>query len=49
VNTNVKLKLRGRIRGLRDLTPEIREAQFLTLKKSPNTAMTVITDAGDVD
>ena len=27
--------------------PEIREAQFLTLKKSPNTAMTVITVWGD--
>ena len=27
--------------------PEIREAQFQTLKKSPNTAMTVITDWGD--
>lgn len=27
--------------------PEIREAQFLTLKKVPNTAMTVITDHGD--
>jgi len=27
--------------------PEIREAQFLTLKKSPNTAMTVITDWGN--
>ena len=27
--------------------PEIREAQFLTLRKSPNTAMTVITDWGD--
>ncbi len=30
-----------------NLTPEIREAQFLTLQKSPNTAMAVITDAGD--
>lgn len=27
--------------------PEVREAQFLTLKASPDTAMTVITDAGD--
>ena len=27
--------------------PEIREAQFLTLKKAPNTAMAVITDHGD--
>ena len=27
--------------------PEIREAQFLTLKKTTNTAMTVITDHGD--
>jgi sialate O-acetylesterase len=33
----------------RDLKPELREAQFLTLKKSPNTAMAVITDAGDAD
>jgi sialate O-acetylesterase len=33
----------------RDMTPELREAQFLTLKKSPNTAMAVITDAGDAD
>ena len=32
-----------------DMTPEIREAQFLTLKKSANTAMAVITDAGDAD
>ena len=31
----------------KDMTPEIREAQFLTLSKSPNTAMAVITDAGD--
>jgi len=27
--------------------PEIREAQFLTLEKSPNTAMAVTTDVGD--
>lgn len=33
----------------RDMRPELREAQFLTLKKSPNTAMAVITDAGDAD
>jgi sialate O-acetylesterase len=33
----------------RDMKPELREAQFLTLKKSPNTAMVVITDAGDAD
>jgi sialate O-acetylesterase len=33
----------------RDMSPEIREAQFLTLKKSPYTAMAVITDAGDAD
>jgi len=32
-----------------DMTPEIREAQFLTLAKSPNTAMAVITDAGDAE
>ena len=31
----------------KDMRPEIREAQFLTLSKSPNTAMAVITDAGD--
>jgi sialate O-acetylesterase len=30
-----------------DMTPEIREAQLLTWKKTPNTAMAVITDAGD--
>ncbi len=30
-------------------TPELREAQLLTLNKSPNTAMVVITDAGDAD
>jgi sialate O-acetylesterase len=29
--------------------PELREKQFLTLSKSPNTAMAVITDAGDAD
>jgi sialate O-acetylesterase len=29
--------------------PEIREAQFLTLQKSTNTAMAVITDHGDAD
>ena len=29
------------------MSPEIREAQFLTLQKSPNTAMAVITDAGN--
>jgi len=32
-----------------DMTPEIREAQFLTLAKSPQTAMAVITDAGDAE
>jgi len=35
------------IAPFRDLSPEIREAQLLTLGKSPHTAMTVITDAGD--
>jgi sialate O-acetylesterase len=30
-----------------DMGPEIREAQFLTLAKSPNTAMAVTTDVGD--
>jgi sialate O-acetylesterase len=29
--------------------PEIREAQFLTLSKSPNTAMAVITDVGEAN
>jgi sialate O-acetylesterase len=29
------------------MVPEIREAQFLTLGKSPNTAMAVITDVGE--
>ncbi|HEX7262252.1 MAG TPA: sialate O-acetylesterase [Luteolibacter sp.] len=29
------------------MPPEIREAQFLTLRKSPNTAMVVTTDVGD--
>ncbi len=33
----------------RDMVPEIREAQFLTLKKSPNTALVVTTDAGDAN
>jgi sialate O-acetylesterase len=31
----------------RDMKPEIREAQLLTLKKSPNTAMVVTADVGD--
>jgi sialate O-acetylesterase len=31
------------------MPPEIREAQFLTLKKSTNTAMVVITDHGDAN
>lgn len=31
----------------KDMTPELREAQFLTLKKSPRTAMAVLTDVGD--
>jgi sialate O-acetylesterase len=30
-------------------TPGIREAQFLTLQRSPNTAMAVITDGGDAN
>jgi sialate O-acetylesterase len=33
----------------RDMKPEIREAQFLTLKKSPNTAMAVTVDVGDAN
>jgi sialate O-acetylesterase len=33
----------------KDLSPEIREAQFLTLSKSPNTAMVVTTDVGDAN
>ncbi len=32
-----------------EMKPELREAQFLTLSRSPNTAMAVITDAGDAD
>ena len=31
------------------MTPEIREAQFLTLAKTPNTAMAVTTDVGDAN
>jgi sialate O-acetylesterase len=37
------------IEPFRDMRPQIREAQLLTLKKSPNTAMVVITDAGEPD
>jgi len=33
----------------KDMKPELREAQFLTLEKSENTAMAVITDAGDAN
>lgn len=33
----------------RDMKPELQEAQFLTLSRSPNTAMAVITEAGDAD
>jgi sialate O-acetylesterase len=33
----------------RNMGPEIREAQFLTLAKSTNTAMVVITDHGDAN
>jgi sialate O-acetylesterase len=33
----------------KDMNPEIREAQLLTLAKSPNTAMAVIVDAGDAE
>lgn len=33
----------------RDMTPEIREAQFLTWQKVPRTAMAVITDVGEVN
>jgi sialate O-acetylesterase len=32
-----------------DMVPEIREAQFLTLAKTSNTAMAVITDVGDAE
>ena len=32
-----------------NISPEIREAQFLTLGKSPNTAMAVTTDVGDAE
>lgn len=31
----------------KDMTPELREAQFLTLKEVPGTAMAVTTDVGD--
>ena len=31
------------------MTPEIREAQLLTLAKAPHTAMTVLTDAGEAN
>jgi sialate O-acetylesterase len=33
----------------RDIKPELREAQLLTLNRVPNTAMAVITDAGDAN
>ncbi|MEO5715502.1 MAG: GDSL-type esterase/lipase family protein [Luteolibacter sp.] len=33
----------------KDMSPELREAQFLTLAKSENTAMAVITDIGDAN
>ncbi|MEO7932075.1 MAG: GDSL-type esterase/lipase family protein [Chthoniobacterales bacterium] len=33
----------------KDMSPEIREAQFLTLKQLPNLAMAVITDHGDAN
>ena len=33
----------------KDMSPEIREAQMLTLYKSPNTAMAVTTDVGDAN
>ncbi len=33
----------------KDMKPELREAQLLTLEKSPNTAMVVTTDAGDAN
>ncbi len=33
----------------KDMTPELREAQFLTLAKSPNTAMVVTADVGDAE
>jgi sialate O-acetylesterase len=33
----------------RDMTPELREAQLLTLKKSPHTAMAVTIDIGDAN
>jgi sialate O-acetylesterase len=35
------------IAPFKNMTPEIREAQLLTLSKSPNTAMVVTTDVGD--
>lgn len=33
----------------KNMSPEIRESQFLTLAKSPNTAMAVTTDCGDAN
>ena len=37
------------IAPFKNMGPEIREAQFLTLSKTTNTAMAVITDHGDAD
>ncbi len=33
----------------RQMTPELREAQLLALRRSPNTAMAVVVDAGDAE
>src|SRR6187397_815779 len=33
----------------KDMTPEIREAQLLTLQRSPHTAMAVTIDCGDAE
>jgi sialate O-acetylesterase len=37
------------IAPFKDMTPDIREAQLLTWKKTPNTAMVVTTDVGDAE
>jgi sialate O-acetylesterase len=37
------------IAPFKDMTPEIREAQFLTWQQTPNTAMTVTIDCGDAN
>ncbi len=48
-NCGAFLFLFVQIAPYRDMKPEIREAQFLTLKKSPRTAMAVTADVGDAN